>query len=147
MPSSAFDGPGYLQQHRPLVAIFVVTTQLHEGVKVTYAHKNTKMVISRCLLCHVVQEKSCVAEKHWDDTSWPRVTFYCVGSHSKKKMLPHIYQQRRLQVSKKGFSVFFPKINHNLWQIYRRCSNKSFDTIKTHTYKKDQALKALIATL
>lgn len=40
-----------------------------------------------------------------------------------KKILPHIYQQRRLQVSKKDFFFLFPKINHVFLQTYRQCNS------------------------
>lgn len=43
-----------------------------------------------------------------------------------KKILPHIYEQRRLPVSKKFF--FFSKINHVFLQTYSQCNSLKIQT-------------------
>lgn len=60
------------------------------------------------------------AQKQWN-TLWPRVTFLLRWFSFQKKVSPHSYQLKRLQVSKK---VFFPlKINYIVLQTYRQCNN------------------------
>ncbi len=76
-----------------------------------------------CVLVH-----ACFVKKHWHNTSWPRVTFYCVGSHSKRRYCHTSISKEDYKLVKRIF-FFFPKINHVFLQTYRQCNSLEIQKI------------------
>lgn len=69
------------------------------------------------------------AWKDQGNSSWPRVTFYCVGSHSKRRYCHTSISKEDYKLVKRIIFFLFPKINHVFLQTYRQCNSLKIQKI------------------